>query len=293
MDDLRRLWTEADEAGCRWISVWDHFYANPLKDRNDACFEGVAAMAALAALTKNVKVGCLMFCALYRSPGLLTKAAVTIDHISGGRAQLGVGAGWFKEEFEEFGYGFPPLRERFDQLEEALTIIRSLLGEESTTFEGKYYKVEGAVCGPKPVQKRLPIWIGGRGEVKTPTFAAKYVDGFNVPYIGPDEFVKRQEVVERVCGEIDRDPSAVRRTVNLGFYMGADAATAEKNRERVLRHAEDQRAGMLVGTSQEAIDRMMEYVEAGAQGINIATRPPVDWDAWHAFIEQVLPHFHK
>ena len=292
MADLLRLWREADEAGFRWISVWDHFYSNPLRDRTEPCFEGVAIMAALAALTKRVQVGCLMFCALYRSPGLLAKAAVTIDHISGGRCNLGVGAGWFQEEFEDFGYRFPPIGERFEHLEEALHIIRSLLDGEVTDYEGKYYSVSGAVCGPRPVQEKLPIWIGGRGPVKTPTFAAKYADGFNVPYVSPEEYKQRLDVVERVCGETRRDPAEVRRTVNLGFYMGADEKSAERNKEKALRHPEDQRPGMLVGTAQQVMDRMNEFVAAGAQGINIATRPPVDWDAWHAFIETVLPHFH-
>ncbi|MEM8769182.1 MAG: LLM class flavin-dependent oxidoreductase, partial [Pseudomonadota bacterium] len=93
IEELKRLWRTGDENGFHWISVWDHFYANPLVDRNNPCFEGVAAMAALASLTRNVRVGCLVFCALFRSPAMLAKAAVTVDHLSGGRAEIGVGAG--------------------------------------------------------------------------------------------------------------------------------------------------------------------------------------------------------
>ena len=293
MQDLRRIWQRADESGFRWVSVWDHFYANPLKDRNDPCFEGVAAMAALAALTQRVQVGCLMFCALYRSPGLLAKAAVTIDHISNGRANLGVGAGWFKEEFEDYGYRFPPIGERFEHMEEALQIIRGLFEQESVTFKGRHYQVNNAVCSPKPVQKRLPIWVGGRGPERTPQTAARYADGFNVPYISPDEYKQRQQVVDETCHKIKRDPRSIRRTVNLGFYMGADAKSAEKNRERTQRFTEEQRGGFLVGTAQEVTDKMEKYAQAGAQGINIAIRPPVDWDALEAFIEQIMPEFHE
>jgi F420-dependent oxidoreductase-like protein len=291
MDELTRLWKRAEAAGFRWISVWDHFYANPLRDRHEPCFEGVASMAALAALTARVQVGCLMFCTLYRHPSLLAKAAVTIDHISGGRVNLGVGAGWFKEEFEEFGYRFPPIGERFEHLEEALQIIRALFQEERVNFEGRYYHVTGAICAPKPVQKRLPLWVGGRGPERTPQTAARFADGFNIPYISAAEYRKRQEIVDRTCEEIKRDPRSIRRTVNLGFYMGADAKSAERNRERTKRHEESMQGGMLVGTTQEVIDRMESFVKAGAEGINIATRPPVDWDAFEAFIEQVMPHF--
>ena len=175
---------------------------------------------------------------------------------------------------------------------EGVQISRSVLGGEDTEYEGKYYGVSGAVCGPRPVQEKLPSWIGGQGPVMTPTFAAKYADGFNVPYVSPEEYKQRLDVVERVCGETRRDPAEVRRTVNLGFYMGADEKSADRNKEKALRHPEDQRPGMLVGTAQQVIDRMNEFVAAGAQGINIATRPPVDWDAWHAFIDTALPPFH-
>jgi alkanesulfonate monooxygenase SsuD/methylene tetrahydromethanopterin reductase-like flavin-dependent oxidoreductase (luciferase family) len=162
MDELKRLWQRGDEAGFHWISVWDHFYANPLSSRQDPCFEAVAAMAALAAMTTRVRVGCLVFCALFRNPGVLAKAAVTIDHISGGRADIGVGGGWFEEEFREFGYGFPPLGKRLDQLEEAVQVMRSLWREDSTDFAGDYYQISGAVCAPKPLG--LNLWMGGFGK---------------------------------------------------------------------------------------------------------------------------------
>jgi alkanesulfonate monooxygenase SsuD/methylene tetrahydromethanopterin reductase-like flavin-dependent oxidoreductase (luciferase family) len=234
-----------------------------------------------------------MFCALYRSPALLAKAAVTIDHISNGRANLGVGAGWFKEEFEEYGYRFPPIGERFEHLEEALQVIRAMFEQPSVTFKGRYYQVTNAVCSPKPVQMRLPIWVGGRGPERTPATAARLADGFNVPYISADEYKKRLAIVDETCERIGRDPRTIRRTVNLGFYMGADAKSAEKNRERTKRHTPEQQGGLLAGQAQEVIDKIETYVKAGAQGVNIAIRPPVDWDALDAFIERVMPHFHK
>lgn len=278
VEDMRRLWRTGDENGFHWISVWDHFYANPLTDRTNPCFEGVAAMAALAASTENVRVGCLVFCALFRSPGLLAKAATTIDHLSGGRADIGIGAGWFEEEFREFGYGFPPLGKRLDQLEEALTIIRSLWHEDQTTFTGDYYQVEGAVCSPKPLNPAMRLWVGGRGKLRTPKIAAKYADGFNMPYLPPQGVGDRLDRLRAECERIGRDPAELETSVNVGFYLGDRAPDVNSE-------------GSLTGSAQQAVDRIGAYQDAGVQGLNIAIRPPVEWDALQRFIEEVMPAF--
>ena len=293
MDDLKRLWKQADEAGFHWISVWDHFYANPLESRENTCFEAVAAMATLAATTSRVRVGCLVFCTLFRNPGLLAKAAITVDHISGGRCELGLGGGWFEEEFREFGYGFPPIKERLDQMEEAVQIIKSLFEEPVTHFTGKYYDVQGAVCAPKPVNDKLPIWIGGRGPKRTPRMAAQYADGFNLPYVSPEEFRQRMEQLEIACDRLGRDPADISRSVNLHFLMAADEAGAKRARERLEKITPDRRQGALAGRTQEVIDRIGAYMEAGAEGLNIAFRAPIDWEAFEAYVENVLPVFHR
>ena len=282
MEELQRLWQTADNNGFDWVSVWDHFYANPLVDRNNACFEGVATMAGLAALTSNVRVGCLVFCALFRNPAILAKAAVTIDHLSGGRAEIGIGAGWFEEEFRDFGYGFPPLGKRLDQLEEALAIFRSLIHDEETTFKGEYYDIKGAVCGPKPVNPNMPIWVGGRGKVRTPMMAAKYADGFNMPYLSPADVADRLQRISQACDKVGRDPAAIETSVNVGFYMSADGTA---------RAPDVAAGGSLTGRVNETIDRVGEYVDSGVGGLNIAFRPPIDWDSLALFIEDVLPKF--
>ncbi|MBI3991871.1 MAG: TIGR03560 family F420-dependent LLM class oxidoreductase [Candidatus Lambdaproteobacteria bacterium] len=291
MQELKRLWQRADEAGFYWVSVWDHFYANPLREREDPCFEGVASMAALAALTRQVRVGCLVFCTLFRSPGMLAKAAVTIDHISQGRLELGLGAGWFKEEFEEFGYTFPPIGRRLDQMEEAVQVIRALFEQPSVTHHGEFYKLDGAVCAPKPVQARPRIWIGGRGEHRTPRLAARYADGFNTPYVSPEDHADRTRKLDAACEKLGRDPAGIMRSVNLGFYMGADEKGAAYHRQRMGDFGVQRAGGMLTGTPAQAVERLQQYAAAGAQGVNIAIRPPVDWDAFEAFIAEVMPHF--
>ena len=292
MDELKRIWKRADEAGFHWISVWDHFYANPISQRTDPCFEAVSSMAALAALTSRARIGCMMFCTLFRPPGVLAKAAVTIDHISGGRCELGLGAGWFQEEFREFGYGFPANKDRMDQMEEAVQVIQSLFRDPVTNFKGQYYDIQGAVCAPKPVHGNIPIWIGGRGPKRTPRMAAQYAHGFNMAYVGPEEFTEHWQEIEKACDRLQRDPATLNNSVNLHFHMGANEAGAAAGHARLAKFPADHRPGALTGTAPEVIDRISMYMEAGVKGLNIAFRPPVDWDAFEAYIERVLPAFH-
>jgi alkanesulfonate monooxygenase SsuD/methylene tetrahydromethanopterin reductase-like flavin-dependent oxidoreductase (luciferase family) len=235
----------------------------------------------------------MMFCTLFRNPGVLAKAAVTIDHISGGRCELGLGGGWFQEEFREFGYGFPPIKERLDQMEEAVQIIKSLFENPVTNFTGRYYNLQGAVCAPKPVNGKLPIWIGGRGLKRTPRMAAQYADGFNVAYVSPEEYKQRLDQLEASCEKLGRDPATMTRSVNLHFHMGANEAGARAARERLQRFDPARRLGALTGTAQEVIDRIGEYMEVGANGLNIAFRAPIDWEAFEAYIDRVLPLFHR
>jgi alkanesulfonate monooxygenase SsuD/methylene tetrahydromethanopterin reductase-like flavin-dependent oxidoreductase (luciferase family) len=294
MDDLLRIYRMADEAGLYWVSVSDHLYANPLTEagvRTIPCFEGVATLAAVAAVTKRARVGCLMFCTPFRNPGLLAKAAVTIDHISGGRLELGLGAGWYAEEFEEYGYPFPEPKERLDLLEETLQVVRRLFTEPSVTFHGKHIRLEGAVCAPKPVNPNLRLWIGGRGPKRTPRIAAQYADGYNVPYLEPADYRQRLETLDAACEKLGRDPKTLAKTINLHFLMGADQASAKKGRQRFAALPDSHRQGALLGTPAEAIDRIGAYAKLGIEGLNIAFRPPVEWDSYQAFLEQVAPAF--
>src|SRR5262245_57611127 len=138
-----RLWPLADHRRFHWCAVWDHLYSvSDLTNPAKPSFEGVATMAALAESTRDVRVGCLVFCVGYRNPGVLLKAAVTIDHLSGGRCELGLGAGWNEQEFRAFGMPFLPIKDRLGQLEETVTVLRRLLDGERVTFEGKHLRLE-------------------------------------------------------------------------------------------------------------------------------------------------------
>ncbi len=292
-EELRKVWKLADNSGFYWASVWDHFYEAPPVDGTSPAFEAVASLAALAAETTRVRVGCLVFCMMYRNPAALAKAAVTIDHISNGRVEIGLGAGWHNVEFEELGYVFHAPKTRLDMLEEGVQIIKGMLGdEESTTFSGEHYHVQNARCYPRPVTGKLPVWIGGTGEKRSLRIAARYGDGWNCAYISPESFERKSAVLDQWCEREGRDPAQIERSINLGFYMGADEKSAQRNREIFASSWGGGRdSGMLFGTPKEVVERLGQYADAGAKHINIAFRPPIDFEAFQAYIDEVMPAF--
>jgi alkanesulfonate monooxygenase SsuD/methylene tetrahydromethanopterin reductase-like flavin-dependent oxidoreductase (luciferase family) len=275
--------------------VSDHFQETPHRDGKGDCFESIATMTAAALDTRRVRIGCLVFCVGYRNPGLLAKSITAIDHLSGGRAQCGLGAGWNEPEYRAFGYEFPSLGTREDQLEEYAEALRGLFDEPIADIAGTHYTLRHAPNNPKPVQQRLPIWIGGSGEKRTLRTAARFADGWNAPYLAPGEWERKNEVLDRWCDKVGRDGSAIARTANLGFYMGADAMGASRGEARYQQEwGADRRgfAGFLRGTAARASETVAAFRDAGAQQLNIAVRAgPYDWDALAAFAETVMPAF--
>ena len=251
-------------------------------------------MTALAAATTRVTVGCLVFCVLYRHPSVLAKAAVTIDHVSGGRMNLGLGIGWHEAECNAYGLPFPSLRERLDRLDESAALIRRLFDEEEVTFEGRYYQLRGARCEPRPLG-RPRIWIGGMGERRLLKIVAQRADGWNVPFISPEVFAAKNAVLSEWCERERRDPAAITRTVNLGLALAPDEAGARRKRAALA----DQfgamlsflEPGMLIGTPTEVVDRVGAYRDAGAERVILALRAPFDLEALALFRERVLPAF--
>jgi F420-dependent oxidoreductase-like protein len=270
MGELQDLWRRIEKAGFGWISIWDHFYAADMTGK-PVCHEAVAAHAALACATSKVRVGSLVYCVGYRHPAVLANALVTIDHLSNGRADLGLGAGWSQVEYDAYGIPFPSAKVRLDILEEAAECIRGLLRDESTTFKGEHFTLTDARCEPKPVQAQLPIWIGGGGEKRTLRIAAKLADAWNVPFIAPEEFARKRGVLHRHCEEIGRDPSGIHCAVNVGL------AWREEDLEPQFGNMRDYvRPGVLMGRDEEVLDRIGQYVDAGADQVNIAVRAPFD-----------------
>lgn len=293
MNDMRALWRKLDKAKVDWISAWDHFYEAPPAGGTIDHYEAMATLGALAAETSHARLGCLVFYVGYRNPASIAKAATTLDHISGGRFELGIGAGWHEQEATAYGYDFPSVGVRLDMLDEAATIIRGLLTQERTTFHGKHFRVENASNLPAPLQERLPIWIGGLGEKKTLRLVAKHADGWNAAYTTVEHFTHLNKVLDQWCEKRQRDPASVKRSINLAFNLGTTQAEVDEEREK-LRAAWGPVAtriegGALLCTPNEAVDRIKQYEAAGANMVNIALRAPWNNDALDTYIEEIMP----
>jgi alkanesulfonate monooxygenase SsuD/methylene tetrahydromethanopterin reductase-like flavin-dependent oxidoreductase (luciferase family) len=292
MAEMRATWKMADPH-VDWISAWDHLYEAPPQGGTIDHYEALTVLGALAADTEHARIGCLVFYVGYRTPGVLARAATTLDHLSNGRFELGLGGGWHEQEAKAFGYDFPSIGIRLDMLDEATQIIRSLLTEPRTTFEGKHFRVDNASCLPVPVQQRLPIWIGGIGEKKTLRLVARHADGWNTAYVSPEEFARLSGVLNDWCDVEGTDSSKIRRGINLAFNVcpTADKAVAERERLEKQWGAGFGRiaGGSLIGTPDQAIVRLREYQEAGATDINIALRAPWDAEMLRVYLEEIIP----
>jgi F420-dependent oxidoreductase-like protein len=215
IEQYRAVWRIADEAGFDHCWCMDHFAT--LGSRDDGpIFEAWALLAAMAAATSRTRVGCAVTGNTYRHPAVLAKAAVTVDHLSGGRLEFGIGAGWAENEHTMLGLPFGTAGDRADRLEEACQVIRSLWTQELTSFAGQHYQLTGAVAEPKPVQQpHPPIWIGGAGRRRTLRIAAQHASVWNAPGGSPEEVADLSGVLDRHCAEIGRDPSEIRRSVQV------------------------------------------------------------------------------
>jgi F420-dependent oxidoreductase-like protein len=277
-DELRSVWRTIEDLGFGWISIWDHFYGATGKPDDAACLEAVAMHAALACSTSKVRVGSLVYSIGYRHPAVLAKAITAIDQLSGGRADMGIGAGWAVVEYNAYGIQFPDVKTRMDQLEEGIQCIRGLLHDDVTNFEGSHFSLHEARNEPRPVQAKLPIWVGGGGEKRTLRIAARYADGWNVPFIAPEAFAHKQAVLNEHCAAVGRDPGEIKRAVNLGLAYSEESLVGQFG--ALAPHV---RPGVLSGSDAEIIDRIGQYVEAGADQVNIALRAPFDLDSLARF----------
>ena len=293
MTEMRALWRRLDAAGIDWISVWDHFYEAPFQGGTQPHYEALATLGALAADTEHARIGCLVFYVGYRNPALLAKAASTLDHLSGGRFELGLGAGWHVWEASAYGYAFPDIGTRLDMLDEATEIIRRLLSDERTTYSGRHFQVDDATCWPKPLQPSMPLWIGGRGERRTLEIVARRADGWNAAYTSAAEFGRLNSVLDHWCEVDDRDPATIRRGANVAFHLCLDAAGVERERAKIAAdwgpQADRIAEGSLLCTPANAAERIMAYVDNGADAVNVALRAPWEAEALDAYLEEVVP----
>jgi len=292
-DELRHLWARADESGFHWISVWDHFYPAHTEAEGD-CFEAVASHAALAALTRNVRVGCLVYCVAYRNPAILANVAVTLDHIPGGRAELGIGAGWSEAEFRAYGIPFERPGIRLRQLEEAAIVIRGLLTQDRATFHGSTVNVTDAYCNPKMRQASPRLWIGAWGE-RAMGVVARQADGWNAAFLSPETWGGRNRLLSELVEQEGRDLAAIRRSVNVGLALVETEAVAAAKRFRLGEQfgplADHVAQRSLLNTPQQMIDRVKTYQKAETDMVVVALRSPFDLKSFELFARDVLPTF--
>ncbi len=222
--DFLDTWRAADEIEV-FESAWnfDHFY--PLTEPLDGtCLEGWTMLAALAQATSRIKVGSMVNGMHYRHPAVTANMAVTVDHISAGRFQLGLGAGWMEPESDAYGIPLGSKKERSDRFEEGVEVIVSLLRNEFTTFSGRYYELTNARCEPKPLQQpNPPIVIGGKGKTRTLRTAARFADHWDYTFpAGTAEWLEHDEVLRSHCEAVGRDQAEITRSVHLGYSVDSD-----------------------------------------------------------------------
>lgn len=255
----------AEEAGFSLVSVMDHLNQIPgVGVPTEPMLEGWSVLAALARETRTVRLSTLVSGVTYRNPALLAKTATTLDVISGGRAMFGLGAAWYEAEHNAFGFDFPPIKERMDRLDEALTIVRGMFASERSSFEGVHYRTVDVINIPRPVQPGGPrILIGGGGEQRTLRIAAKHADLTHWFPLGMDVLNRKTDLLRRYAEEIGRDPAAIERTMAAPVIAAADEAAAKAIRERL---PADRRPYVFAGTAEQAANELRPYLDAGFTG---------------------------
>jgi alkanesulfonate monooxygenase SsuD/methylene tetrahydromethanopterin reductase-like flavin-dependent oxidoreductase (luciferase family) len=282
--DLRSVWQHAEASGFDWVSVWDHLGSLDGTPRN---FDAVAMQAALACSTETVKCACLVYSVGYRSPLVLAGAIATIDHLSSGRAVLGLGAGYLAGEYEMLGRAMPSARDRSDQLAETLHAVRDLLAGEEVTTDGRFVSLAGARCAPRPLQQRVPIVVGGGGEHRTIPLAARYADAWNVPLATPRDAAHKVQVLREHEQRAGRPPGSVQAILTVGLCR--DSARLP---ERFGPRWAALQPAVLTGSTAEATDLLAAYVAAGADRVVLSLRAPFDnevLDDLDWFVDEVLP----
>ena len=291
-----------------WIS--DHFFLSLARYGGSAEPRGAAepltSLAGIATLTERVRLGTLVLGAGFRHPATLAKAAVTVDLASGGRLDLGLGAGWYEDEYRGFGYPFGSVGERFEVLEETVEVLARLFGpDEPVTWEGAHFRLRDAYCRPRPVQSpRPPLWIGGKGGPRLLRLVAERADGWNTVWgWTPEAYGERAHALDRACETAGRDPAAVGRSLGLYTVVGEDEADLEARWKTITTSPlgaavagadlDEWGRDKLVGTPEGVLDRLGAFARAGVQETILSIGPLpfaiADDEMLDLVAERVLP----
>jgi F420-dependent oxidoreductase-like protein len=279
--DYLDLWRRAEALGYDWASVFDHFipiYSDP----EGPCFEGLSLLAAMAAQTSRIRCGILVVGNTYRHPAVLANIAATIDHVSGGRLELGVGAGWYQMEHEEYHIPFHTTGRRIRMLGESAKMLKLLWTQHRANFKGRHYELTDALCEPKPVQHPLPLWIGGMGEQLTLRAVAESADGWNTFLMPIEQYRHKLGVLADHCAAVGRDPRAIRKSLVVQALVSEDGV-AQSGQGGAGGRA------VLSGTPEQVAEQLMPYVELGVGDFILGVRAPADYKNLELFVEKVAP----
>jgi F420-dependent oxidoreductase-like protein len=282
----------AERLGYDTLFVYDHFHNVP-RPAHETVFECWTTLAAISQRTSRIRLGQMVGCNSYRQPSLLAKITSTLDVISGGRLDWGIGAGWYENEYRGYGFEFPAARDRIGMLRECVEIVRSMWTQPETSFDGVYYKVHRANCDPKPLQQpHPPIWIGGGGEQLTLRVVARFADCSN--FGGkPDVWKHKREILEKHCKAVGRDADEIRKTWGPEVYVRESEAEIVAAGTRSLwgEPFESWRDGNLVGTPEQVCEKIQRYVELGCGGFTPWCSDYPDTTTLELFATKVIPEF--
>ena len=252
--------------------------------------EAWTALSALARDTTNIRLGTSVLCNSYRHPSVLAKMAATLDIISGGRLDLGLGAGWFQREFEAFGIPFPAVGDRVSALGEALEVIKAIWTQPNPVYSGRFYSLDGAVCDPPPVQKpHPPLWVGGEGD-RVHRIAARSAQGINIRYWSPEKVKRRKDFLAQACASVGRDPSTLRLSL-MSLLAPTESAEQEARIRAEFSGVPD--SGLIVGPADKCIERINEYYESGVDTFLFTIPHVAESDFIHTIGENVLTAFQR
>jgi F420-dependent oxidoreductase-like protein len=282
----------AEQLGFHSIWVYDHFHNVP-RPAHEAVFECWTTMAAISQRTSRIRLGQMVGCNSYRNPGLLAKITSTLDVISGGRLEWGIGAGWYENEYRGYGFEFPKPKDRIGMLRESVEIVKSMWTNAETTYDGKYYKTVRANCDPKPLQKPTPpVWIGGGGEQLTLRVVAEHADCSN--FGGkPDEWAHKREILKGHCAAVGRDEAEIRKTWSPEvFIRSTEKELAERTKGGLWGDSvENWRDNNLVGTPEQVAEKVATYVGLGCSGFIPWCADYPDTETMELLAAKVMPEF--
>jgi F420-dependent oxidoreductase-like protein len=286
-DEVAKIARHAEASGWDGLFYADHFMPDA-EDTSAPWPEAWTTLAALAASVPRIRLGTLVTGNTYRHPAVLAKMAATVDHISGGRLVLGLGAGWQENEHRQYGVPFYTLGERLARLDEACQVIKQLFSQEKSRFDGKFYQLDDASLEPKPVQNPLPLLIGGGGEKVTLRITARWADEWNV-WGNVETLQHKMAILDGHCVDVGRDPAQIQRSAVALLFLSDDAAFVEKMRSRDIGRP------VIVGNVAEVQETVRAYAEAGVDELIVPdfTLGPMDAKlaTLDRFIGEVAPPF--